>query len=615
MGFGDLLSSGNIGTEFAKALTVKVPRSKYGLIEGLAIAQKQRAAAAKAGQAADDDISKLKVEAANSVKDVDPKLQSQMQNVVYEFFDKSDKAVLESPSAQSALPAVQRSYVELQVAVNDIAGRSTLLKGIRAKSMQPNVLVPPSVNRFLNTEEADFVDDGLLDYPGWRERLVANTNLGWAGMDLPKKKDLSGLDLNLLQAKPIAFFKASAEGNPTVSKKTIEGRSFEVTDYKLSRAAIREQVILAAASDPDYLPNLSFQYYEANRKNPNFKQESRDLVSRTVDGSDPLLERVIDFRTDQIYRNGVYKSDELSGSKPSSVSVSVETGEKAPKPGWSNPSFTPTLIRQTLQDRSVVDASVPAMASTISGSEVNLAGIEGMIDVQGNEAFTQSGSFGFTASQILVVPVYDEAKRAERPADVQGKLVDSKALSSEMLNDNVRFETYVQGKSKDTFTKDGVSRQGADILYPADNFWNQNRAVSTNAQIALGQEELRIMSEMNALRDMMNAKDQEALLLFKDVVAQPSNKNLQARIISMAYDKGYVDRYKKGQLFKSPSEVDAQGAGPGIQTKRPPKPAPTPTPAPKAAGTKPAANPPAAAPKAAGLPKGTSRNAGGKTAR
>jgi hypothetical protein len=615
MSFGNLLSSDNIGTEFAKALTVKVPRSKYGLIEGLAMAQKKRAAEAKAGLAAKDDIDKLKIEAAKSIRDVDPKVVDESTDALYSFFDQTDKALSEASSPEAAYPTIQRAFADLSVKQSNIGGRSALLKTIRSKVNQPNVLVPPAVTEYLNNKEPEIADDGLFELPGWGERVVANPSLGWAGMDLPKKKDLSGMDVKILQSQPVSFFKSNSEGSPTVSTKTIEGRTFEVTDYKLSRDAIRQQVLMATREDPDYLANLSFEYYQSNRKSPNFKQSLQEKRLNVLDGSDPVFEEIVDWRTDQIHRKGVYKGDEISGSKPTSVNVKVETGQKSPTPGFGTPSLVKTNIRQVQQDRSVTDASVVTMSSTISGSEVNLAAIEGIIDIDGNESFSQTGSFFFTPSQIVVAPVYVDAKRAERSGDVQGKLVDSQALTGELTRGNVRFEVFVQGSSKNTFTKNGVSKQGADLFYPANNFWNQNRAASSKTQIALGQEELRIMSEMSALRDMLNAKDTDAEVLFREVISQPSNMDLQARLVKMAYDKKYIDRYRKGQLFIAPTEVGAQGAGPGIQTKRPKNTGTTPAPnkeAPKAATSK--TNQPQAK-KSGGLPQGTSRTAGGRSSR
>jgi hypothetical protein len=609
MSFGNLLSSDNIGTEFAKALTVKVPRSKYGLIEGLAMAQKKRAAEAKAGLGAKDDIDKLKVEAIKSVKDVDPKVADEVKNSLYSFLDQTDKVLSESSSAETAYPKVQRAFADFYATQVNIGGRSTLLKGIRSKVNQPNVLVPPTVTEFLNNKEAQISDDGLFHLPGWQDLVLANPEIGWMGMNLPKKKDISGMDVKILQSQPVSFFKANSEGSPAVSKKTIEGRTFEVTDYKLSRDAIRQQVLMATREDPDYLPNLSFEYYQSNRKSANFKQSILEKRLNVLDGSDPVFEEIVDWRTDQIYNKGVYKGDEISGSKPTSVNVTVGGDDKS-RPALGSPFLSKTKIKQTLQDRSSQFASVFTFGNSISAGEAStLSVVEGTIDANTNEAFSASGSFDFKPSQIVIAPVYARAERANKNYDVQGKLVDTGAINSEFNNDNVVFEIFVQGTSTKEFTNaNGITTKGAELFYPAQNFWASNQAAATKAQVSVGEAELKTMAELSSVRDMLNDKVPEAVQLFKQAMANDTDQNLQTRLVKLAYDKGYIDRYKKGNNFVPPQEMGRKGPGPGVQTKKPATQTkkdgskPATNPAPKAAANK------AAAPaKPAGLPQGKPR--------
>jgi hypothetical protein len=608
MSFGNLLSSDNIGTEFAKALTVKVPRSKYGLIEGLAMAQKKRAAEAKAGLAAKDDIDKLKIEAAKSIRDVDPKVVDESRDALYSFFDQTDKALSEASSPEAAYPTIQRAFADLSVKQSNIGGRSALLKTIRSKINQ-NVLVPPAVTEYLNNKEPEIADDGLFELPGWGERVVANPSLGWAGMDLPKKKDISGMDVKILQSQPVSFFKSNSEGSPTVSKKTIEGRTFEVTDYKLSRDAIRQQVLMATREDPDYLANLSFEYYQSNRKSPNFKQSLQEKRLNVLDGSDPVFEEIVDWRTDQIHRKGVYKGDEISGSKPTSVNVTVGGDDKS-RPASGSPFLSKTKIKQTLQDRNTEFASVFTFGNSISAGEAStLSVVEGTIDANTNEAFSASGSFDFKPSQIVIAPVYARAERANKSYDVQGKLVDTGAINSEFNNDNVVFEIFVQGTSTKEFTNaSGITTKGAELFYPAQNFWASNQAAATKAQVSVGEAELKTMAELSSVRDMLNDKVPEAVQLFKQAMANDTDQNLQTRLVKLAYDKGYIDRYKKGNNFVPPQEMGRKGPGPGVQTKKPATQTkkdgskPATNPAPKAAANK------AAAPaKPAGLPQGKPR--------
>jgi hypothetical protein len=609
MGFGDLLSSGNIGTEFAKALTVKVPRSKYGLIEGLAMAQKKRAAAAKAGLSAEDDLNKLRIKAADDLKDVDPKVRNQMQEAYYGFMDKTDNAVLNAPDASAAMPEVTRAYMEFKNRESDISARSNVFKKVRAQAAQPNVLVPPSVTEFFNNQEDDLKDDGLFDLAGWRDRILNNPGqLGWASMTFPKRMVLSRYDQNLLENNDVAYFAANSDGAPTVGTKTIEGKTIQTTRYKLSKDAIRKQVI-ASATDQDYLANMSYSYYEKNRKDPNFKQKIRELELNNP-GRDILYEEAVENRVNELYAVGIYKTDEVSGNKPTTITVNNVSGDDKSKPAFGSPFLSRTKIKQTLQDRSSQFASVFTFGNSISAGEAStLSVVEGTIDANTNEAFSASGSFDFKPSQIVLAPVYARAERANSNYDVQGKLVDTGAINVEFNNDNVVFEIFVQGTSTKEFTNaDNITTTGAELFYPAQNFWASNQAAATKAQVSVGEAELKTMAELSSVRDMLNDKDTEAVALFKQSIANDTDQNLQARLVKLAYDKGYVNRYKKGNNFVPPQEMGRKGPGPGIQTKNP-------APQTKKDGAKPAANTTskaaanktAAPAKSPGLPQGTPR--------
>ena len=60
--------SGNMGAEFTRALAVKVPKSKYGFIEGIVMGQKAQAVKAKRGIEAEKSLDKQRAEAYKALK-------------------------------------------------------------------------------------------------------------------------------------------------------------------------------------------------------------------------------------------------------------------------------------------------------------------------------------------------------------------------------------------------------------------------------------------------------------------------------------------------------------------------------------------------------------------
>ena len=616
MALGELLSSGNIGSEFAKALAVKAPQSRKGLAEGLAQGQRRRYEMARAGIPARNEIDRTIRSAMATIKNVDTKVLPQAQQALEEFNEQVNYAQATYPDPQSQQAFIRDKFMEFQNKYVAIDAWSRNIKKVREAAAKPNVIVPPKLGEYLNTPKAAYEDDGLSRLPGWENVIAASpSDNNVLVVDLPRSLKLADYDQDLLESQDTGAFRAKSDGNPEVKTKTLNGTKFEYEVYRLSKAAIADQV-RSSASSPDYLANLSYSYYEANRNTPGFKEKVTELEK-----NGKLTEEIINFRANQLYAAGVYKESEMRAAPPSVTNINTYLGEAQSQTAAPEaPKYTPIQITQTQPDGSkVAGASIPAIGIPLKAENLTLATVAGTINMDGNEPFKLSGNItNADASQLLVVPLYKTPSKFEGGAayDVYGKVIDTPSISTELSSNNVSFGVYLQVSSPDEYTIGNGTVKGVNLLYPAqDSFW-ANQGVGSRAQKAASQAELKATAESYAVRDLLNSGDQEAINIYRQAIAFPAVSDFSVKLVKMANDKGYISRYVKGNKYLAPTEYGQQYQNVRVgevkpKAKTPAKPTPPPSnaakgPAPQTIG-KPA--PPPAAPSPG---KGVSRRKAGE---
>lgn len=598
MALGELLSSANVGTEFAKALSVKAKPPRKGFIEGLEAAQRNRIAQARAGVPVQNDINRMRNDAAKSIKGLDTKIQKDAVANFREFSEKADEAVTTSSDVYAAQPLVRKAYDEFQAKRSTLEGINEDLKRVRAQTNDKTRLVPGILTEYLQNDEASFKDDGLIHLPGWNSYISEGEQKGRIAVNLPRKVDLKNSDQLLLQSQPDEFYRQNAEGNPAVETRTVNGTVFEYETYKLSKNAIRQQVLAAAQTNPDYLANISYDYYLSKREEPGFAES---VKQKELDGT--LSQEIISHRVESLYNLPLTKGIERRAAPPTRVSVEVDLGQTAASgPAYSAPVYMPIQISQQTATGDIESGkSIPAIGYTITADNVTLPAVDGMIDMGTNTKLTAPGNLSnVKASALLLVPTYKNAQKfADAQArDVYGKAVDRTSIDTELTNNNVRFNVFAQSSTSEKIVTGNTTREGANFLYPSQSFWSANAGGGTKASALIKAQELKSVAELYGVRDMLNGwqhservyrdADAEAIRTYRALVSNPGNQELNGKLITLAYEKGYMKPYLKGSTYSVPEMAGQQTQQtrigevkprPSQQSAKPPAKTPAKTPA------------------------------------
>jgi hypothetical protein len=199
--------------------------------------------------------------------------------------------------------------------------------------------------------------------------------------------------------------------------------------------------------------------------------------------------------------------------------------------------------------------SIPALGYTIDAGERQLSITEGVIDQNTNQPLAASGSAKFKASAVFILPVYSENAKNSRQYGVGGKAVDKGSITTELDNGNVTFETFVQANTGDELNSaGGKKKKGADAFLPLSSYYSGNPAVGTKMAAAQHQQNLKVSAEMNAVRDMLNNKDPEALVLYRKAIAEPANNSHMIDLIALANKGNYINQYMRGGKYIEPKD-------------------------------------------------------------
>jgi hypothetical protein len=253
----------------------------------------------------------------------------------------------------------------------------------------------------------------------------------------------------------------------------------------------------------------------------------------------------------------------MRAAPPSVTNINTYLGEAQSQTAAPEaPKYTPIQINQTQSDGSKNEGtSVPAIGIPLKADNLTLATVAGTIDMNGNSPFRYSGNItNANASQLLVVPLYKTATKFEggAPYDVYGKVIDTPSITTELNSDNVSFGVYLQVSSADEYTIGNGTVKGVNLLYPAqDSFWT-NKEAGSRGQKAASQAELKATAESYAIRDLLNSGDQEAINIYRQAISYPAMADYSVRLVKMANDKGYINRYVKGNKYLAPTEYGQQ---------------------------------------------------------
>ena len=560
MALGDMLG-GNMGGAFSQALTVKVPKSKYGLIEGIAQGQKTAAAKAKRGVEAEKAINKNRADAAKRIdpKLVDPKYMRQAIQLYTELNDRFDNAVINAGSPELALDESGRALSDYIVATSPLLTASREMAGFRKGAQQSDALVVTPIKEYIgNNDLLQYENDGFQSLPGFNIKSSLTLD-GYGGMmvNFPKKIDLKKYDQDELEKKDIGYFSQNSEPNPPVVTENIQKTQYSTTKYKLSLDAIKKEVAALYDGSPDYQANVAFNYYEEKRKDPNFKTNIEALEQKGE-----VRDELINYRAQQIYNAGVFKDDRKQGSAGSTtvVNVAVQTAtDVAQQAPYGAPSIASLNFTELRSDGTSAPSAVPSLGYSLNLDKRNISATSSWINQNKNDKVNFTGSYEFGGAGIYLIPVYKNNSKNGSNATVRGKVIDGSSLSTEMANNNVGYEVFVQASSTAKISSGGISSNNTQVFVPVTEFFAQNVTTGTKTQASQNESNNRAMAELAAVRDMLRSGNREAISLYNQSIANPGNLDLTARLIKMADDNGYINNYRRGAAYKAPQEWGQQG--------------------------------------------------------
>lgn len=596
MALGNMLT-GEMGAAFAQALTVTGSRTKSGLLEGYLEGQKTKAAKAKKGLDIQKDIDKLKIDASNSLNPdkIDPKFMPEAVQNLINFNKKINEENLTAGTPELAYSKSVDAFVQFRANMNTTNARSSYVKQFRKGSLENNALVPKPINEFLSNDKYEYENDGFQSLPGFNiENNMAPDGFGGVYTKFPQKIEVDKYDIKELEGKDIAFYRTNGE---SVGKKQfkIEGTTFIKDNYRLSLDAIKKEVASSYDISPEYQSNIAYAYYQEKRTEPGFKENIEGLARQ----QGKVREELINYRANQIYNMGISKEDDESARAATKFDITVNTAETAAAVSEVvSPTMQFVRINQTQAEGGTKPTSIPALGYTIDAGERSLSITDGVIDQNTNQQLEASGSASFKASAIFILPVYSENAKNNRAYGVSGKAVDKGSITTELDNGNVTFETFVQARTNDELSGAGGKKiKGPNAFLPLSSYYSGTPALGTKMAISQHQQNLKVSAEMNAVRDMLNFKNPEALALYRKAIAEPANNSHMIDLIALANKEGYINDYMRGGKYIEPKDYkQTQGINQPVggkgQVPLEQKGKPTGSP------EKPAAAPKAAAPKA-----------------
>lgn len=562
MALGDMMS-GNMGAEFSRALTVKAPKSKYGLIEGIAMGQKAQIAKAKRGVEADDKLNKLRMEAVKRVDPgkVDRKVIGRAQDAYLKLNQEIDQAVLDAGDAESAAPNANKAYAQFYGDMVGINAESTAIKSFRKAAEDKTNLVPQPIVDWLGNDKDEIENDGFQSLPGFKIEgsLVKSPSQGLVAA-FPKSLDIGKYDVDKLKAEDVSYFEQNSE-TPIVETKDVLDTRYVTTTYKLKFDAVKSRVAALYDGLDDYASNVAYAYYKEKSKDPNFKTSIENLEAQGAQGVDKIREELINYRANQIYsaESNVTRKDEKQGSKRAATNVTVQNfpaeaiAENAPLP---SPTASQSNINQLQPNGTVLSANYFSFGYPISSDPGDLNMKDSVIDINGNKKSEWVGSYKFNGAAIQIVPVYKQnRKTGVEGFAVQGKVIDSRSLLSEIADNNVSYEVFVPVSTDAELTgPNNKKNKSGQFLYPASEFYAQNSAFATKAAAQVNKSNRTAAAEMQAVAEMLNNNDAEAIQLYKQLFADQTNQSVSGRLTALAKSKKYTDKYMRGSDYKAPSE-------------------------------------------------------------
>ena len=547
MALGDMMS-GNMGAEFSRALTVRVPKSKYGLIEGIAKGQKAQLAKAKRGVEADDKLNKMRADAAKRIDPgkVDKKVLKRGQDAYLKLNQEIDQAVLDNGDAESAAPASTRALVDFHSTMMGINAESALLKGYRKAAEDKTNLIPQPIIDWLGNDKDEVENDGFQSLPGFDIKAsLATSPSGGIVPTFPKSLDIGKYDVDKLKAEDISYFEQNSE-TPIVETKDVLDTRYVTTTYKLKFDAVKSRVAALYDGLDDYASNVAYAYYKEKSKDPNFKTSIENLEAQGAQGVNKIREELINYRANQIYsaESNVTRKDEKQGSKRATTNVTVQNfpaqdiAQNMPMGTATGSSNNLSILQQDGTVKSGM--SYFAFGYPIQSDPSQLRMVNSVVDLGGNISTKWVGSYDMKGAAVQVVPVYKTNTKAGGNFAVKGKVIDNTALLTELNNKNVSYEVFIPVSTQAKLT-DGAGKRndsGGQFLYPASEFYSQNASFATKASAQVNQSNRKIAAEMQAVAELLNSGDSEANNLFKQLYATPTDANISSRLISLANTKG-----------------------------------------------------------------------------
>jgi len=563
MALGDMLT-GSSGAGFSKGLTVAVPQDK-AFYEGVRASQQQALARARAGVSADNQLLKLKVDAAKKLR-VDKKLVPEAQAVVDEFMAGIDQTILQYGDAQRAMPHLGSSMATFQNKVTDIEAADALIKAARKAQAQPNALVPePIVGWLADDSKKDFDDDGFMSLPGFniRSNMSKDNATGAIVMDFPKKIDVSKLDEDFFKDADISYFRDPNNAEFKTNTFKIEGTTFQDIQYTVKKDAIKKRVATSYSVDPEYKANLAFSYYQANRNTPGFKEDIREL-----ERTGKLQEAIIDYRTDQLFAQGITRSDDVQARQPYNMqtTVNVTTGDVPESAVLGDPSMQFSSIEAVQQDRSKKTYNYPALALNYGEDGLNLSGQQGIIDLRTNEPTSIIGSFTAKSTKLELVPIFAKNQSPSgQVVRIAGKVINKDEVRAAVESGNVQFDVFAKVVADEIAKPGNKKEKDAQLLYPAAGFFNQNTSLGTRAQISKSEQNKRMFATLMGVRDLLNDKEiadnKKAVDLFVNYILDPTKNDYMTQLTQMAEQNGMIKRYMRGGKYVSPEEYNSISTG------------------------------------------------------